>query len=200
MNARRSVVAVAALGVAAGMAIMVAPGAGADPGTAPAGAAGSKRVRILDDCDPATFNAAFGAGTCQGGGRTTVNDFFGQFATTGAVKGWAFKPDDVHVHAGRDLHVVNQGGEFHTFSEVADFGGGCIPVLNAPGQAMVPECAARAADGTPLVFATTGVGSGGTRHVPGLSPGTHKFECLIHPWMRSVVEVRADEDGGHHLG
>jgi hypothetical protein len=32
--------------------------------------------------------------------------------------------------------------------------------------------------------------------VAGLHPGIHRFECLIHPWMRSVVEVRGDDDDG----
>jgi plastocyanin len=44
------------------------------------------------------------------------------------------------------------------------------------------------------VFATTGVPAGGTSTVPTLSQGTHLFECMIHPWMRTTVVVRADDD------
>ena len=40
--------------------------------TAGAGAvAGDKKIRLLDDCDPATFNAVLGDGACIGNGNTT---------------------------------------------------------------------------------------------------------------------------------
>jgi hypothetical protein len=33
--------------------------------------------------------------------------------------------------------------------------------------------------------------------VENLSPGTHRFQCLIHPWMRTVAEVEGnDRDRG----
>ena len=35
---------------------------------------------------------------------------------------------------------------------------------------------------------------GASRNFAGLSPGVHKFECLIHPWMRLEVEVRKEKD------
>ena len=28
-----------------------------------------------------------------------------------------------------------------------------------------------------------------------LTPGTHLFQCMIHPWMQTTLEVRADH---HH--
>jgi hypothetical protein len=31
---------------------------------------------------------------------------------------------------------------------------------------------------------------GASATVPPLGIGAHKFQCLIHPWMRTVVEVR----------
>ena len=31
---------------------------------------------------------------------------------------------------------------------------------------------------------------GAEEMVSGLSVGTHKFECAIHPWMQTTVEVR----------
>lgn len=40
---------------------------------------------------------------------------------------------------GTVLSVVNQGGEPHTFTEVAKFGGGFVGDLNH-GEATVPEC------------------------------------------------------------
>src|ERR1051325_9972648 len=35
-------------------------------------------VRIQDQCDPATFNATFGPGTCTGSGQTTFDHFIGE--------------------------------------------------------------------------------------------------------------------------
>ena len=34
--------------------------------------------------------------------------------------------------------------------------------------------------------------SGGTLTLDNLSVGTHKFECFIHPWMRTTIEQRSD--------
>jgi hypothetical protein len=68
---------------------------------------------------------------------------------------------------------------------VASFGGGCIDVLNGLlGLTPVPECA-----GFPFgAFGATLVRPGETLSVT-LAPGTHRFECLIHPWMRTTVVV-----------
>ena len=49
------------------------------------------------------------------------------------------------------------------------------------------------ADGTP---AAVPVGPpnftppGGEVDVPPLAKGTHKFQCLIHPWMQTTVKVK----------
>jgi len=34
------------------------------------------------------------------------------------------------------------------------------------------------------------VEQGATLDASGLAPGVHRFECLIHPWMRTTVVVR----------
>jgi hypothetical protein len=39
------------------------------------------------------------------------------------------------------LKVVIQGGEPHTLTEVASFGGSFVVASNPPGEAVVPECA-----------------------------------------------------------
>jgi len=170
------------------------------PATAGSGSGGggeTKRVRLIDDCDPATFNATFGPGTCVGDGETTVEDFIAQLIDNGfeaneSADDWEFKPADFRIDGGDRIRAVNRGGEFHTFSEVAKFGGGCVDQLNAIlGLTPVPEC------DDPDVFPTTGVAPGGTLDVHGLAPGTHNFECLIHPWMQSVVEVRATKHDDH---
>jgi plastocyanin len=174
-----------------------------------AGGAGSShgnRVDITDDCN-ATFNAAppvgpgLGPGTCVRNGDTSFQNFIGQLVANGvqanrSAKGWAFEPGQLKIDAGQGFEARNEGGEFHTFSEVQNFGGGCVPPLNAAlgGLTPVPECQPRAPNGQPAIFATTGVPSGRTLNIPGLAPGVHHFECLIHPWMRTDVVVAPAEN------
>jgi plastocyanin len=186
MGKRRIVVGLSATAMVLGTAFIAPPNAGADDGSG----GDTKRVRMFDDCDPATFNAAIGPGTCVGDGETTFEDFIAQLIENGfeaneSADDWEFKPEDFHIDHGDRIRVVNKGGEFHTFTEVAEFGGGCVEELNAIfGLDPVPEC------DDPDVFPTTGVPAGGTLVLRGLAPGEHYYECLIHPWMQSVVEVR----------
>ncbi|HYT23377.1 MAG TPA: hypothetical protein VEW05_24465, partial [Candidatus Polarisedimenticolia bacterium] len=88
---------------------------------------------------------------------------------------------------GTILNVFDQGGEPHTFTEVAQFGGGFLPVLNAPGEETVPECAGGFSN---VAVAKTRILQGSQRQITGLSRGEHLFECCIHPWMRVKVEVK----------
>jgi hypothetical protein len=91
------------------------------------------------------------------------------------------------IKEGTLLDVVDQGGEPHTFTEVAHFGGGFVPDLNGPGEETVPECA----DGFARVdVAKTRLLQGSHLEVAGLSKGEHRFQCCIHPWMRVKVEVK----------
>jgi hypothetical protein len=79
----------------------------------------------------------------------------------------------------------NIGGEDHTLTEVANVGGGCIQALNdLLGLTPVPECAGFPGGG----FAATLVRPGGTPTVT-VAPEIHRFECLIHPWMKTTVDV-----------
>ena len=161
-----------------------------------AAAAGSEseRVVIKDDCDPATFNAAIGPGTCVGDGQTTFQSFIAQLQANGLVAnrsaaGWFFKPGSLEIDSGESLVARNKGGETHTFTEVQNFGGGCVAPLNAILHLTpVPECA------QPGVFAGSAIPAGGSLNVAGLAPGLHHFECLIHPWMRTDVRVEQEDD------
>ena len=153
---------------------------------APAPASNSgmeQRVRVMDDCDPATFNAAIGPGTCTGDGDVTFDRFVAALAD-GGHDHWAFKPGDTHIDAGGHLALVNRGGEVHTFTEVAAFGPGCIDFLNdALGLSGPPAMDCATAFQQPLF-------PGAAMDVNGLGVGTHRFECAIHPWMHTTVEVR----------
>ncbi len=192
----RTGVFLAAMAMIFATTLAAAPGAGADEDRG----GEAKRVRITDNCDPASFNAAFGPGTCSGLGTTKLPDFLAQLQATGAATGWAFRPASFHLDAGDSIKAVNKGGEFHTFSEVAAFGGGCVKPLNdILGLQPVPECTPTVVVGgqtIPAAFVSSGVNAGAKLNVKMLAPGTHKFECLIHPWMQSVVHVSADDD--HH--
>jgi hypothetical protein len=81
--------------------------------------------------------------------------------------------------------VIASGRRPRPFTEVANFGGGCIEALNdLLGLTPVPECA-----GFPGgIFAATRIPAGGTLTVTP-APGIHRFECLIHLWMRMTVTV-----------
>jgi plastocyanin len=153
---------------------------------AASGGAESRQVQMLDDCEPVSFNAALmDDEACVKDGGTTFGEFIGQLIAQGRAPAWRFAPSQLKLDAGGTLTAVNRGGEFHTFTEVAAFGGGCIAELNQLlGLTPVPECA-----GFPAIFGTTGAQPGGSVTTVQLGPGVHRFECLIHPWMRATVSV-----------
>jgi plastocyanin len=148
------------------------------------------QVVALDECDPESFNAALGPDFCHNvtlGAFTTLNDLFAKAAGGTPDPGWDFEPDRLKIREGTTLSVVDSGGEPHTFTEVAKFGGGFITGLNAPGEETVPECAGGFSN---VAVAKTRILQGSHIEVTGLSKGEHRFECCIHPWMRMKVEVK----------
>jgi plastocyanin len=148
------------------------------------------QIVALDECDPSTFNALLGPDFCRNvaiGASTTLSDLFAKAAGGEPDPGWDFEPDVLKIDQGTDLSVVDQGGEPHTFTEVAHFGGGFIAGLNAPGETVVPECSGGFAN---VAVAKTRILQASTVHVSDLSKGTHYFQCCIHPWMRVKVEVK----------
>ena len=149
-------------------------------------ASSHRQVQALDDCDPASFNAALeNPNACVKSGGTTFDEFIGQLVTMGRAPAWRFAPAQMKLATGGSIDAYNRGGEFHTFTEVANFGGGCVDVLNQIlGLTAVPECA-----NAGVLFATTGIAPGGELEGAPLPSGTHRFECLIHPWMRTTVVV-----------
>jgi hypothetical protein len=145
-----------------------------------ASAAEARNIGILDRCDPASFNALFGDGTCvMRNGGVPVDTFLERVnPKDGGHNAWRFTPGQVRLNRGQSLQLDNRGGEVHTFTEVVDFGGGFVPELNAT----LPP-------GTPLAVP---IGDrrfidAGERIDFSVPAGTHKFECLIHPWMQTTV-------------
>ena len=152
------------------------------------------KIAMVDNCDPATFNAAIGPGTCAPTPHkldTTFAEFVGLLFSPLATNvighpAWQFAPGLISISAGQTVRVTNAGGEDHTFTEVTEFGGGFVPLLNGVGgpAGTVPLVEAGACLASPGI-----VGPGNTSEITGLAPGVHKFQCCIHPWMRAVVVV-----------
>src|SRR6202162_975569 len=150
------------------------------------------QVVTLDECDPATFKAptAVGPGFCKNialGASTTFSQLFAKAAAGTPDPKWHFEPDTLTIKKGIAISAVNQGGEPHTFTEVARFGGGFISGLNGPGEEVVPECAGGFSK---VSVARTRILQGSQLQVTGLSKGEHYFQCCIHPWMRTTVVVK----------
>jgi hypothetical protein len=161
-------------------------------------ASGDRQIKVYDDCDPASFNAVIGPGTCVGKGQTTFQAFLAEFQKTGKVQKWFFQHDRVELSAdkARQFVVTNLGGEVHTFTRVARFGGGFVPLLNKPGQTVAPECGpgpapAPAAAATILAPGQTLTAADFARAGQGPMPGTNLYQCCIHPWMQAVVTVQS---------
>ena len=154
------------------------------PGTASAGEA--RNIGILDRCDPASFNAVFGDGTCvMRNGGVPLNTFLERLnPKDGGHSAWRFTPEQARLSGGQFLRLDNRGGEVHTFTEVVNFGGGFVEELNAalpPGTPLAEPIG-------PLRF----IAAGERIDLPVPAAGTHLFECLIHPWMRTTVEKTSD--------
>jgi plastocyanin len=140
-------------------------------------------VHILDACDPTSFDAVFGLGTCVRPGGRTLTDFIGEVSAKGKADAWRFAPGNIEARVGQTLLAINNGGEKHTFTEVKKFGGGINDVLNqlSHNTEVAPEC-------TP---STPQIAAGGSQTDELDEPGTELYQCCIHPWMRTVVTVRS---------
>ena len=158
------------------------------------GASSGKAVRMFDDCEVSSFNApppaGAGPGICVGDGETTFTDFIAELQRTQQAEEWRFKPDMLKVKSGRPVIVENRGGETHTFTQVAAFGGGFVPVLNklSGNTTLAPECAAPPSV-TPINLFVT-AGKKAAFQTAKLTPGTYQFQCCIHPWMRIILTVK----------
>jgi len=114
-----------------------------------------------------------------------LSPFWNYWLADVSAKRWFFSADHVHVHPGQRVAIRNDGGEFHTFTNVGSrFTLGCVPEVNALsanlGLPPAPDC-------SDAVFAATGVPAQTSRVVTITTGG--KYICLIHPWMRTDVTV-----------
>ena len=160
------------------------PNAPAGAQTAVAGGREDVLVNMLDACDPDSFNAAIGPGTCVRSGGMKFDQFIEQLTRLAFAAPWRFAPQNTNVRVGQTFVAENKGGEAHTFTEVEEFGGGIVPILNqlAHTPTIAPACAALEDDDF--------VPPGGTYREQVDHSGTLKFQCCIHPWMRMEATVR----------
>jgi hypothetical protein len=149
---------------------------------------GEKKFRLLDDCEPTTFNAVLGDGACVGNGHTTFAEFIEELEATQDAHKWRNQPSQAHLNSGRSTLIENRGGEVHTFTPVANFGGGFVAELNgiSGNPVPAPECLNF---GSIVFIPPGGTEDGPTAGSSELPVGITRFQCCIHPWMRTVVEV-----------
>ena len=145
-------------------------------------------LRMYDSCDPATFNAVFNDPTiCIKQGHVPFDRFIAELTRTRHAAQWHFAPQNVELGSGESVFALNEGGEVHTFTRVAQFGGGIIPLLNdlTGNTTVAPECTTLEADDfvAPGALYTAELNTDELQH----------FQCCIHPWMRADVKLK-------HLG
>jgi plastocyanin len=157
------------------------------------------QVVALDECDPDTFNLPIDKGGLRDGGTgfchnvalkafgyaTSLPDLVAKAKAGTPDPGWDFEPDQLTIQRGTMVTVADQGGEPHTFTEVAHFAGGFIKDLNH-GEPTVSECEGGFSN---VAVAKTRIVQGGHMDITGLSKGKHLFQCCIHPWMRMEIDV-----------
>jgi hypothetical protein len=147
------------------------------------------RIAIRDDCDPRDPGWAPTGGCLLRRGNVTFAEFNRELSSPLSLsvvghQGWRNDPSYLVTLAGGTVQVRNAGGRAHTFTEVAQFGGGKVPnpALNK-GLVTAPECPG-----------SVNIPPGGTTEVSGLAVGDHRFQCCIHPWMRELIKVKAHQD------
>ena len=147
---------------------------------------GNRTIEMVDDCDPSDPAWTPTGGCLQKDGDVTAAEF-NQFLRSPLYNNgslflvghpsWRNDPSHVVIEAGKKLRVKNVGGRPHTFTPVAQFGGGIVPPLNV-GTQTAPEC--------PLSVRIE-PGDGTTMTAGG--EGIQRFQCCFHPWMRATVRV-----------
>ncbi len=144
-----------------------------------------------DNCDPASFDAALqDPNACVKHGHETFDQFIAELQANGSARDWRFTPDQITGRFGVGLLGNNVGGEAHTFTPVAQFGGGFVDVLNGIlGLQPAPECLALEGDDI--------VPSGGKYLIEADeldevadASGIARVQCCIHPWMRTEVRMK----------
>ena len=157
---------------------------------------GDKKIRMYDDCEPTSFNAVLGDGTCIGNGHTTFDEFIAELAETQDAHEWRNQPSAMQV---RRMWAANQTLRSRRGSTYL-YSSRCLWWrLHSRSQWDLRESGSRAGvfelwiDRVHPAGATEEGPTAGSSDLP---VGTHRFQCCIHPWMRTVIEVAAPGSGG----
>jgi len=148
---------------------------------------GRKAIAVLDECDPGDPDWAPTGGCTLEDGDVNFAEFQAMRFSPLALSiighmAWRTDPTYLRIEPDKTVKVTNEGGRGHTFTEVASFGGGFVPPLNQ-GLTQAPECADSA------TIAATTLDPGDSLELKELAEGDHRFQCCIHPWMRTHVKV-----------
>jgi hypothetical protein len=150
-------------------------------------------IRLWDGCDPVTFDQVLGKGSCLPGGhgQERFDTFINEVTLDKIAGAWRFGSTKYQLSSGTNTVLQNRGGELHTFTKVAKFGGGVVPILNqlSGNPDPAPECLAPPSSTSTPVTGLTKV-AGPTAGSAALPVGASKFQCCIHPWMRTIITVK----------
>jgi plastocyanin len=166
----------ASIGLASLLGVAIAPAYAEEP---------HREIAVHDACDSKTFNAEVGPGTCVRGPGLPIDKFFHDVEVNHQVRAWSINPGTVSTNSVDPIYVRNTGGEVHTFTEVARFGGGLVPLLNDLGGfgPTVPECAT-------LNEQTHILNPGESTIFTVSAAGTHLYQCCVHPWMHATLTIK----------
>jgi plastocyanin len=148
------------------------------------------KIDIVDNCQPGDPGWDATGGCLLNGkqGDVPAGEFFGLLTSPLTIPpggflighpSWRNEPSHITTPSGKEVTITNRGGRAHTFTEVAQFGGGRVGLLNI-GLTSAPEC-------NPALTVDLAAGASTTIAVTG--EGLHKFQCCIHPWMRATIRV-----------
>ena len=180
---RRSVTALALGAAAAASLVLAAPAASAAGPQA-------KTMRLLDQCDSRDVQRDLRRRPLHvQAGSVTVDRFTADLQRGGSGAWWINNRKET-IDAGDSLHVVNEGGIVHTFTEVTTFGSGVVPPFNAGGGQRAHRRQAGRQPGRFRRHRPTGRAAGPARLDVVPAKGVHQYQCIFHPWMRTVVTVR----------
>jgi plastocyanin len=138
-----------------------------------------RRIFLRDQCGGDSWTPF---GGCLIDGPVERPAWLARVQETGSHPLWANSPVATSVETGTMLPVVNVGGRPHSFTRVANFGGGIIPILNTRDDTRIPapECLG-------AIVPIPGAGGATTHTFTDL--GEQHYQCCFHPWMRTTVNV-----------
>jgi plastocyanin len=150
-----------------------------EPGLAAHKGGQGRRILLRDRCGGESW-IPFGG--CLIDGKVERPEWLARVQETGSHPAWKNTPKATAVETGTTLEVVNVGGRGHTFTRVATFGGGILPVLNTREDTRIPapECLGGLVN-------IRGAGGSVTHTFTGV--GEQRYQCCFHPWMRTTVKV-----------